>query len=398
MSDLEYEISCHCGGSEQTVKSAENATNRLDMSLCHCTTCRHVTGVLFTSYLPIQSPTLNSGIREYCSSKDSKRYFCTTCGCHLFQRSEINGLTKWCVATGVVSKGNYNLMQALEAEGDESIHHAHHINIADTKDGGLSTFINFAEHTKPTEKRTSVKSSATRPNDRATPKPPNAAGDELEASCHCGKVAFHITRPDDASRKPHSGLPDLMVPHKTGAPEIKNTEDYKWWLRPSDSPRPTHYMAGTCACKSCRLTSGFEIQTWAFVPRSNIMIHISGSADSNQTIDREQGTSLMPLDFTTLPQGIVQAYESSPGVLREFCGSCGATIFWHDRWRPDIIDVSVGLLKAPEGSRAENWLEWWKTRVSFEEDAGHGRSGVVASNATSLVKSLARGMITNDQY
>lgn len=397
MSDLEYEISCQCGGSKQTVKAAENATNRLDMSLCHCTTCRHVTGVLFTSYLPIQSPTLNSGIREYCSSNDSKRYFCTTCGCHLFQRSEINGLTKWCVATGVVSKGNYNLMQTLEAEGDESIHHAHHINIADTKDGGLSTFLNFAEHTKPTEKRTSVKSSAMRPNDRATPKPPNAAGDVLEASCHCGKVAFHITRPDDASRKPHSGLPDLMVPHKTGAPEIKNTEDYKWWLRPSDSPRPTHYMAGTCACKSCRLTSGFEIQTWAFVPRSNIMIHISGSADSNQAIDQEQGTSLMPLDFTTLPQGIVQAYESSPGVLREFCGSCGATIFWHDRWRPDIIDVSVGLLKAPEGSRAEDWLEWWKTRVSFEEDAGLGRSGVVASNATSLVKSLARGMITNDR-
>jgi hypothetical protein len=67
-------------------------------------------------------------------------------------------------------------------------------------------------------------------------------------------------------------------------------------------------------------------------------------------------------------------------------------VFWHDKWRPDIIDVSVGLLDAPEGARAENWLEWWKDRVSFVEDAGNGRLGDVALRAEGLIDGLRKGL------
>src|SRR5271170_5257517 len=35
---------------------------------------------------------------------------------------------------------------------------------------------------------------------------------------------------------------------------------------------------------------------------------------------------------------------------------------------PELIDVSVSLLRAKEGSRAESWLSWWTERVSFRED------------------------------
>jgi hypothetical protein len=67
--------------------------------------------------------------------------------------------------------------------------------------------------------------------------------------------------------------------------------------------------------------------------------------------------------------GSLQHIESSSGRYREFCSICGATVFWHDLERPDLIDVSVGVLRASQGARASSWLDWWTERVSFKEEA-----------------------------
>jgi hypothetical protein len=126
-----------------------------------------------------------------------------------------------------------------------------------------------------------------------------------------------------------------------------------------------------------------EIQTWTFIPRTNIVFHVSG----------EDGTpTTAVLDFGSLPEGTLASYESSPGVVREFCGRCGAAVFWHDKWRPDVIDVSTGLFRAPEGARAQNWVEWWTDRVSFSEDAERDRVGGVARRARALVTGLEDGL------
>jgi hypothetical protein len=103
---------------------------------------------------------------------------------------------------------------------------------------------------------------------------------------------------------------------------------------------------------------------WAFVPQCNIF------KDDGQSFDFQVGT--------------LKSYESSKGVLREFCGVCGATAFWHCDWRPDLVDVSVGLLDLEEGARAEDWLVWWKGRVSFRE----------LSNSGDLVAALEGGLAT----
>jgi hypothetical protein len=79
----------------------------------------------------------------------------------------------------------------------------------------------------------------------------------------------------------------------------------------------------------------------------------------------------------------MQRFESSPGVYREFCKSCGATVFWHCDERPGVVDVSVGLLKSPTGARAEDLLEWETGRVSFAEDAAQHQS---------LIALLERGL------
>lgn len=69
-------------------------------------------------------------------------------------------------------------------------------------------------------------------------------------------------------------------------------------------------------------------------------------------------------------------------MTREFCGKCGANIFWHCEERPELIDVSVGVLDPNEGARVEGWLDWWTGRVSFEEGAV----------SRCLVGSLERGL------
>ena len=62
---------------------------------------------------------------------------------------------------------------------------------------------------------------------------------------------------------------------------------------------------------------------------------------------------------------------------------CGAMVFWHCKDnRPDLIDVSVGLLDPKEGARVESWLDWWTGRVSFSEFAV----------SKSLVASLEEGL------
>jgi len=183
------------------------------------------------------------------------------------------------------------------------------------------------------------------PPEMALLQAPEAANQvaELEGKCHCGGVSFYLTRPNPTSKLCSSPWSDLLVPYHSASSE--NPEDVKWWLRENDSK----YLAGTCACRSCRLGSGSPIQAWAFVPKANIF-------QSNG----------QPLNFKL---GTLKQVESSPDIFREFCDTCGATVFWHCLERPGLIDVSIGVLRAKEGSRAESWLAWWTERVSFSEEA-----------------------------
>ncbi|KAI1445196.1 hypothetical protein F5Y02DRAFT_132995 [Annulohypoxylon stygium] len=396
-------ISCLCGAANQVValrlQSEQATSGQVDVNFCHCYACRHSSGLLYVSYAPIHPPRSVNGLVVYTDeTAHVRRYFCNTCGCHVFQReqgsfgdaAEADGL--WAVATGVIT-GRAVAEERTDREAGETdggkehpfLKFAGHVNVVGTKDGGLSPFITDVEG--PHGQRVHGHGDESPPPSTVTKT--GEGKDTLEAHCHCKTVRFRITRPDASSRVPHSGFPDLMIPFASSPREIvSNPQNEKWWLRPPDSANPTKYLAGTCACRSCRLTSGFEVQTWAFVPRSNIFF-VTPSYAKSETAEENK---LIPLDFETLPKGILRSYESSPGVLREFCPGCGATVFWHDRWRPGIIDVSVGLLDAPEGSRAETWSDWWYGRVSFAEDATTGRVGEAAHWAESVVENLAKGL------
>jgi hypothetical protein len=441
---LALAISCHCGAVKQTVRlraQLSNASRKID--LCHCASCRHNSGLLCVSYTAIEPPGSVEGLEEYDSPiGGTVRLFCRTCGCHVFQRLRRTANNDniiefandaalpvesymWRVATGVITGFDGETpgpQGSSEEDAKTPSCYLRHVHTASTKDGGLSLFIrglgssqeggvldsseSLAENTPGLGCDSGLESSPL--------KKEGTGGDVLDAHCHCGTVRFHITRPDEASKFPRSNFPDLMIPYHTGNPEIQNPKDDKWWLRPVlnirtgrpgpaslEKDRPRRYLAGTCACRSCRLTSGFEIQTWAFVPRANIFFHINRaesptppSHSPSQPVgdDDKATTNVIPLDFSTLPPNIIASYESTAGVRRDFCSRCGATVFWRDKWRPELLDVSVGLLDAEEGARAETWLDWWTTRVSFAEDAERGRSGEAATLAACLINGLQEGL------
>ncbi|KAH6871645.1 hypothetical protein B0T10DRAFT_417118, partial [Thelonectria olida] len=95
--------------------------------------------------------------------------------------------------------------------------------------------------------------------------PIESANEPLEAFCACGNIRFHITRPIDGPRR---NFPDLVFPDKTTDELVKrNPADKKWWIQDNGNK----YLAGTCACRSCRLIYEFEVQAWTFVPRANII-------------------------------------------------------------------------------------------------------------------------------
>ena len=366
---------CHCGRVSVAVipeVAWDGRTGGNETALCHCASCRHTTGQLFTSYvqvLPMAGP--DPGIAaEYTCADGWTRLFCPTCGCHVLQTGVWSGAKKWLVATGVL---------AGPADPDDGKDQAqiilrNHAGAKSTGDGGASVWLTEMDG----EEMRHLRGADDEPT--TAPAPPSAPGGTLPASCDCGRVSFHLTRPDESSRLPTSYLPDLTHAYcSTDLSVIANPSDTKWWLRRGD-----RYLAGTCACRTCRLTSGFEIQTWAFVPRSNIHFHLPRKDDGSST-------AAVPLDFDTLPAGILSSYGSSPDVVREFCGGCGATVFWRGRRRPELIDVSVGLLRG-DGARAEAWLDWWAGRVSFSEEAVKGREGAEAERVRALISSLERGL------
>ena len=324
-------ISCMCGIAAQEITLGPSL-DHWSLNLCHCTTCRTITGELCSSYYPLQSPpTQPEGLVEYQHSDCAARYFCRTCGAHVFAYVKPTG--QYFVAAGLLER----------PPETKSIRHW---GTGDTGDGGLAA-VCHAEVAYPTDScwlRASLDPSQQAHESR----PKRSAAQnrrELPVQCFCTGIDLRITPPDASSTEASSPWPDLLVPYhcKSSA----NATDAKWWLR--DGGATTRYLAGCCACRTCRLASGFPIQSWAFVPISNI---------------RKADGSPHPLGT-----GTMQRYESSPGVYREFCRRCGATVFWHCDERPRVLDVSVGLLQADSGAMAEEWVAWATGRVSFEEMA-----------------------------
>lgn len=55
----------------------------------------------------------------------------------------------------------------------------------------------------------------------------------------------------------------------------------------------------------------------------------------------------MGIEQLQLRSGNPVAFNSSPGVVRTFCGRCGTTLTWIGDKQPGRIDVTIGSLDDP---------------------------------------------------
>lgn len=155
-----------------------------------------------------------------------------------------------------------------------------------------------------------------------------SADERLHAQCDCGGIALSIPRPTD---------------------EVFKDTYVRGFVSPSDK---TKWKAFTDACNDCRMITGVHLSAWTYVPLKLI----------KPEIDR------------TLRHGTMQSYTSSPDAVRTFCQVCGATaLYWsknrHTTDFNDVVNISVGLLRAPEGVSADNWLTWRTNELGWL-DAG----------------------------
>ncbi|KPI39494.1 uncharacterized protein AB675_5004 [Cyphellophora attinorum] len=333
---------CLCGRINETVHLEGPLPQH--KRICHCDTCRYTTGVLYLSAPTLASkPDFVDRLTRYESSNNLSRYFCASCGSHMF--IHVYQGDKWDVCSGVVD-------QIQDGSTSPEVYTSHEF-VDDTIDGGLAICMlrngegqNLELYAEADNEDCVPASRYTSTGKRSVVEDALLSSDNhktrLRASCHCGGVEYYITRPTSASKTFNSPWPDLIVASQ--AAHSDNPDNIKWWIREDNK-----YLAGTCTCRSCRLASGVPVQTWAFVPQANI--------------EMKDGKPWQP-DFGTLGH-----YNSSKDVTRDFCKTCGATVFWRSEARPELIDVSIGLLRAAEGARAESWLHWWTERISFCEEA-----------------------------
>jgi hypothetical protein len=354
MADQETMIraSCHCGAAKYSFL-VPSSSLPIQQLLCHCNISRRISGCLFTSYvkIPASNTTPNlSSLTPYKSSDILTRWFCSTCSTHMYLEYEHDG--------------HFEISHGTLEKSDGVLEFVGHMWIEDTKDGGASDFVpTFGG--KPAKRwlvapiDSPEVSLGWKDSKTTSLRPKKATEENLHAHCHCGGVKFYVSRPNEESLMASSLFPDVLIPYNSSQ-SASNPENKPWWL----SEDRTKYLAGTCACTSCRRISGFDITSWAFIPTSNL------SLPSGEPFRRGFGT--------------LKSYSSSAGRTRWFCETCGANVFWDGEERPTLIDVSVGLLDAESGTRAEEWLEWVTERVSFRE-YGHN-SGLVDALEEGLKK------------
>ncbi|KAF3768119.1 DUF636 domain protein [Cryphonectria parasitica EP155] len=343
---------CYCKAVQYSVE-IPTSDLPLPVHLCHCSICRYTHGTLciFHTTLPqgvslkFTPPSSLHKMTGYShANAQAERFFCSTCGCHVGDVGPISadasapGATEWVVASALFAEHGEDVFQIK----------THCFTEGSTGGSGLFSFLPKLSirdlkvwNPGPDSGWWSAKI-----KDQLPMQEFDEAGNEaLRAECHCGGVSFTIPRPTTPAIREDPYLSNYISP-----------KDNNKWLGCLDP------------CDDCRLQCGTLVTAWTFVPRAHIQ---------------------PPMPLKLAPYGTMKTFASSEGVLRGFCGTCGATVVYScDERTPtpeqQIIDVSVGLLRAPEGVLAEKWMTWRAGRLANIESA--------KKFSPEFAESLAEGM------
>lgn len=314
----------------------------LQASACHCNSCRHLTGALYsidTPWLGNYDAIRNSTLRKYDFSERLKVLFCGTCSSTMFwEQPEDAAGHEYGVFTGVVlNEGPENLVKLIS-----------HIFVSDTIDGGATPWLQ-----KPNGDGKVVKLWAQRVerSDELAhdwPEKTLPAADwksdtvETPIRCHCKGV-------------------DLV--YRQAAALVENTSKQPEELSRYIDPVSRKPVAGLDACNSCRISAGIDFISWGFASLKHV-----GFPDRGSKSDVPPGfpASLQDLYNATIKDeherdlrlGTLSVYKSSDGIKRYFCSRCSACIFYAADKQRDVVNIAMGVLSSPEGTRAEGAFMW----------------------------------------
>ena len=325
---LKAQVECHCKLTSFSI-SIPSSCFPLKSSICHCYSCRHSSGQLFTTWavipLPFPSGILESGNLTSYEVSTCERWFCKRCGASLLNFDRSGRQEEWEVATGVL---NFDDLKGLEGRLRRV-----QLWVDDVKgDGGAVVWVNRGKlegMDRYSRHRGSQMVSDKTVSDFVAASKTKAGGDpesRLLIQCRCQTVSLEVKRPG---------------------------KDY--------NDGTGRFTAVVDACTSCRTVTGFEVLFWTSIPKEHLVV------------DPDLGTFLKN-------NSKLGRYQSSADVSRYFCVTCGATVFY-SRDESDTIDVAAGLWQFENVVRAEDWFTW-DPEPGFQEEALDA----------AFVKSVADGM------
>ncbi|KAK7756333.1 hypothetical protein SLS62_001559 [Diatrype stigma] len=232
---------------------------------------------------------------------------------------------------------------------------SHHIFVGDTRDGGASAWLRAPNQSgaRPrrwlghSEKSEEIPDGADWPGPIASLPDASVTSErgEVPLRCRCRGVDLVLRAPDREF-------------------EGKAWAELPWFVDPV-----THKgIASFDVCNSCRIQSGTDIFHWTFALLRQIAFpRATTSAGAQHDSSNSNSNSPFPATTSELREavtggdprfGTLALYASSPDVQRYFCSRCAAVVFYCVDDRPDMLDVALGLLEAPSGARAEEFVSW----------------------------------------
>ncbi|PSN65141.1 hypothetical protein BS50DRAFT_52019 [Corynespora cassiicola Philippines] len=118
-----FKAHCHC---KQTEWEAVLTPEQQGHILCHCDTCKYLSGSTFTlnQIIPTSALTITKGkdkLGKYTyygeSGKGVHCYFCPNCTAHVYHQQEVMGPDSIVLRTGLLTEGIKNFKPAAEIFG-----------------------------------------------------------------------------------------------------------------------------------------------------------------------------------------------------------------------------------------------------------------------------------------
>ncbi|KAH7163358.1 Mss4-like protein [Dactylonectria estremocensis] len=311
----------------------------LEASCCHCDSCRHTTGALYTcdaawpgSFEDIRA----SSLRKYEFSPSLTIRSCGTCSTPIFYHKHITDQDDtFGVFTGALTNVSVpNLIKIVD-----------HIFIGDTIDGGASVWMRHLNKDgsiprcwKAGRNNSEELHGIWPPIENLPSAESNNGPAEISFRCHCRGVDLVLRRGD----ADFTGMQRDQLP---------------WFVEPTSHK----LLAGFDACDSCRLSFGSDVVNWSYSQLAHLDFPASDTPQPEGVGFPRTSSELKAAvcsDDRDPRFGTLAIYESSPDVQRYFCSHCSASVFYAVDDRPEMVDVAIGLLESPSGARAEDFLVW----------------------------------------